>query len=364
MPNLKRYLVEIFAPMEPLPHRSGPSPRITKRYSGYCRYQQQSGIFATAVQIFLRRKCFTDSMTRLSGENVKLFNGLYDDMREAKRSLDIGPLIKLCSGFLTPQLELPDCLSGLFHLFQPPIPRMASNPDVIHRIPHGTSLSQCFSRLGVDRTAALDVMFFDARSVVLSHIPDSLGEFSLYVVVNSALKASPRLYFRDSEGWLSISRGTIEEVSSFRRTNVCLLGYIRDLHSTNVFRSPVATGPASGKHSHRSSIVISTSQPISMVRRPLFPPAGSCDDLESGILLPTDPRVRVSVVFWPDDSPWGAEERITVVIESNATAAQLLTISSDGFESKLSTLARIRQWITKLSKFFGILTVSDWRDWR
>jgi hypothetical protein len=54
------------------------------------------------------------------------------------------------------------------------------------------------------------VIFFDIRSLVFRGIPEALGEFSLYVVVNRLSKTSSHLGFREIDGWLSIRSRDIE----------------------------------------------------------------------------------------------------------------------------------------------------------
>jgi hypothetical protein len=174
-----------------------------------------------------------------SGTLLNLFRKLYEEITSNKPWLDIDRLVQLDPYVLGAKSELTDCFSGLFRLFRSPIPSITSQTGVIFNIDHGNSVTRYFSELGADAIAELDVMFFGTRSLALSDIPQTLGDFSLYVVVNRLSKANSHLCFRDSEGWLSIRRRDIEEAPSFRRDNISFLGYIRDLNSTNVFRFPL-----------------------------------------------------------------------------------------------------------------------------
>jgi hypothetical protein len=210
-----------------------------ERYTGHCRSSGSSDACATIVQILLRTKYFTHSLARTSGAVFKLFRKLYNEMTNNKPWLDIDPLIKVDRSVLGGSCELTDCFSGLFRLLGSPIPGMTSPTGVIFHLPHDNSLTRYFDELGPDPVSGLDVIFFGTRSVVLSEIPETLGRFSLYVVINRFSKTNSHLCFRDSEGWLSIRGRYIEEASSFRRDNISLLGYIRDLNSTNIFRFPL-----------------------------------------------------------------------------------------------------------------------------
>jgi hypothetical protein len=102
--------------------------------------------------------------------------------------LDISPLIKLAPSVLAGKLELADCFSRLFRLFGSPIPHISSPAGVVFHIPHENSIVPYFSALDADTISNLGVIFFDTRSVVLGHIPETLGDFTFYVVVNRLSK--------------------------------------------------------------------------------------------------------------------------------------------------------------------------------
>jgi hypothetical protein len=298
-----------------------------KRYAGHCRYSGNSDVCATIVQILLRTKCFTVCLNQGSGALVNLFRKLYEELTRNKPWLDIDRLIQLDPHVLGGKSELTDCLAGLFRLFGSPIPRMTSQTGVIFDIPHGNSVTQYFSELGAESIAERDVIFFGTRSVASKDIPEILGSgtFSLYVVVNRLSKTNSRLCVRDSEGWLEIRGRDIEEASSFRRDNISLLGYIRDLNSTNVIRFPLSCN-----HLVRKPCGKLPSKLVADISRSEFVQP----ETSSLASLPESPRVfshphakkRIIVVFWsdPERSPWGTEHRKAVDIECDATGSDLL----------------------------------------
>jgi hypothetical protein len=169
-----------------------------QRYSGYIRFSEHSDIYATTVQILLRTGYFTDSLQKRSGDLFDLFQKLHEEMKKLPPYLDINPLIKFTSSALGDKSELVDYFSGLFGLFGSPIPHISSPTGVIFHIPHDNSIIEYFSELGADAVLDLGVIFFDTRSVVLRDIPETLGDFSLYVVVNRRSKSNHRLWFQDS----------------------------------------------------------------------------------------------------------------------------------------------------------------------
>jgi hypothetical protein len=242
-----------------------------------------------------------------------------------KPSLDIDPLVKVDPSVLGRNCELTDCFSGLFRLLGSPIPRMTSPTGVIFHLAHGNSLTRSFSQLGSDPINDLDVIFFETRSVVLSIIPERLDQFSLYVVVTRLSKTNSHLCFRDSQGWLSIRGRDIEEASSFRRDNISLLGYIRDLNLTKVFRFPLNCD-----HLVRRPCGKLPSRPGADISHPEFVQPENAK-LSSSLEIQRDvsrlhPKKRIRVVFWPDPekSTWGSEQRKTVEIETDATGSDLL----------------------------------------
>jgi hypothetical protein len=262
-----------------------------------------------------------------SGTLVNLFRKLYEEMMSNKPWLDIDRLIKLEPFVLGGKSELTDCLAGLFRLFGSPIPRMTSQAGVIFNIDHGTTVSRYFSELRTDSIAERDVIFFGTRSLVLKDIPETLGDFSLYVVINRLSKTNHRLWVQDSEGWLSIHGRDIEEASSFRRDNISLLGYIRNLNSTNVFRFPLncdhLVRKPSGKMPSRhitdiSQVEFVESETASVVSLPEI-------QRDFSVL---HPKKRIRAVIWsdPEKSPWGSEQRKTIDIESDATGSDLLKV--------------------------------------
>jgi hypothetical protein len=217
------------------------------RYTGHCRWSGSSDAVATIVQILLRTTYFTESLAQRPGRIFELFLQFYRDMTNEKPWLDINPLIKLDPRVLGDKSELADCFSGLFRLFGSPIPKLSSAAGIF-QIPHENSITQFFSGFHPEPISDLGVIFFETRFLVLREIPETLGEFSLYVVVNRLSKTSSHLCFRDSEGWLSIRSRDIIAASSFRRDNISFLGYIRDLKSTHCFRHPLTFDHYSGKH--------------------------------------------------------------------------------------------------------------------
>jgi hypothetical protein len=208
--------------------RARPTRKGLRRYTGYCRFSGESDALATLVQILLRTRYFTDTLSQRSGTIFKLFLKLYDEMTNSKQWLDIDPLIKMNPSVLAGKSELTDCFSGLFRLFGSPIPHISPPAGVVFHIPHENSIVPYFSALDADTISNLGVIFFDTRSVVLGHIPETLGDFTLYVVVNRLSKTSSHLCFRDIEVWLSIRGNDIEEAPSFRPGSISFLGYIRD----------------------------------------------------------------------------------------------------------------------------------------
>jgi hypothetical protein len=166
-----------------------------KQYTGGCRFSGNSDACATIVQILLRTKYLTVYLNQGSGTLVNLFRKLYEEITSHKPWLDIDRLIQLDPFVLGGKPEITDCFSGLFRLFESPIPRMTSQTGVIFNIDHGNSVSQYFSELGTDSLAELDVIFFGTRSLAPREIPETLGPgtFSLYVVVNRLSKTNHRL---------------------------------------------------------------------------------------------------------------------------------------------------------------------------
>jgi hypothetical protein len=175
---------------------------------------------------------------------------LYNDLVKNEKLLDVRPLFRWDQAF-NATLELADCFSVLFRLFGLPIPRISSQTGVAFHIPDGHSVPGYFSRLSADPVsdpfADLDVIFFAAKPVILGPIPETLGPFSLYVVLHRRSKDDPHLCFRDSRGWLSIRGRDIETAASFPQDNVTFIGYIRDLECTNCFRNRL-----SGNHLKRN----------------------------------------------------------------------------------------------------------------
>jgi hypothetical protein len=196
---------------------------------------------------------------------------------------------------------------------------------VIFHIPYGNSVPRYFSQLEADSIAELDVIFFGTRSLILSEIPETLDQFSLYVVVSRLSKTNSHLCFRDSEGWLSIRGRDIEEASFFRRDNISLLGYIRDLNSTNVFRFPLTCD-----HLVRRPSGKLRSRPVTDISHPGFAQAQKASLVALPEIrrdfAPFDPEKRISVVFWsdPEKSSWGSEQRKSIDIKCNATGSDLL----------------------------------------
>jgi TPR repeat protein len=306
------------------------------RYTGYSRSSGSSDACATIVQILLRTKYFTDSLTQTSGAVFKLFRKLYEEMTNNRPWLDIDPLIKVDRSVLGGSCELTDCLSGLFRLLGSPIRHMTSPTGVIFHLPHGNSVTRYFSELGQDLIHDLGVIFFETRSVVLSDIPETLDRFSLYVVVTRLSKTKHRLCFQDSKGWLFIHDHDIEETCSFRRDNISLLGYILDLKFTNVFRCILNCN-----HVLRRPRRKLTSKPVAEVIQ-LESVQPEKDSLIFSHEIPQDcphprPKAWVSVVLWfdPEKSTWGSEKRESVLIESCATGDQLLNAASELFQITL-----------------------------
>jgi hypothetical protein len=294
-------------------------------YAGHCRCSGSSDVFSIIVQILLRTGYFTDSPAQTSGAIFKIFRKLHAEMMNNKPWLDISPLIRVCPSVLGGRSELADCFSGLFRLLGSALPRMTHPLGVVFRVPHGDSVLRYFSQLAPDLINELGVIFFETRSVVLSDIPQTLDHFSLYVVVSRLSKTSHRLWFQDSKGWLSISGRDIEDASSFQWNNISLLGYIRDLKHTNVFRCPLnsnkvlrrpypkaAPGPLSETHQPEFTIPDKSTSVSLLVNLAVLP-------------LP-HPKQQIRVVFWsdPEKSSWGTETRKTVDIECNATGSYLL----------------------------------------
>jgi hypothetical protein len=316
------------------------------RYTGHCRFSGESNAPAMTIQILLRTKCFTDSLTQTSGAVFKLFRKLYKEMTNQMPWLDIDPLIKVDRSVLGGSCELTDCFSGLFRLFGTPIPRMTSPTGVIFHLSHDNSLARYFDELVPDPVNDLDVIFFGTRSAVLSDIPEILGQFSLYVVVTRLSKTNSHLCFRDSQGWLSIRGRDIEEVTSFRRDNISLLGYIRDLNSTNLFRSLLNSQNTKRRRHRRSE---KRPDPTRDRSEPIHAPRmGRILGREPHIL--TASKKSMTIVFWadPEDSPWGSETRMTVEIAPGATGDELLTTMGRLFESPLN-----------LTNGYDIFKVSD-----
>jgi hypothetical protein len=141
------------------------------------------------------------------------------------------------------------------------------------------------------------------------------------------------LCFRDSEGWLSIHGRDIEKASSFRGDNVSLLGYIRDLNSTNVFRFPLNCDHLVRRPGSKlpSKHIADFSQPefVQSEKASL----GSSPEIQRD-LSPVHPKKRIIVVFWsyPEKSPWGSEQRRTFDIECDATGSHLLKAFSEHFD--------------------------------
>jgi hypothetical protein len=298
---------------------------VNKRYTGYCRSSASSDVCPITIQILLRTKCFTDSLAERSGTLVELFQVLHKEMRNNKLWLDIDSLIQFDSSLLGRKSELTDYFSGLLRLFKQPIPRVTSPTCVIFHIPHGNSVARYFDELGPDPVNDLDVIFFGTRSVVLSEIPETLGRLSLYVVVTRLSKTNSHLCFRDSQGWLSIRGRDIEEASSFRRDNISLLGYIRDLKFTNIFRFPLNCND-----SIRRPRGIFPSKPAVEITQPKFSEPvnahlASFPETRRDF-SPLHPKRRILVVLWsdPEKSPWGSEQRTTVDLECDATGSDLL----------------------------------------
>jgi hypothetical protein len=218
---------------------SADPPRAMTRYTGHCRCSGLSNVYGTTVQILLRTKYFTDLLARAAGPVFKLVLQFYQEMTNAKQWLDIDPLIDLGPSVFGDRQELIDCFFRLFRLLESAIPQPTSPVGIVFKIPHESPITQYFSGFHAGALSDRGITFFDTQSVVLHGIPETLGGFSLYLVVNRLSKTNSHLCFRDSYGWLSIRGRDIEAVSCFRRDNISLLGYIRDVNSTNVFRCPL-----------------------------------------------------------------------------------------------------------------------------
>jgi hypothetical protein len=225
---------------------SVPLPGMIEYYTGHCRFSGQSNALATIVQILVRTTYFTDSLRHGSGTISKLFLQFCDKVSN-QPWFDIDPLSNLVPGCLDAKSELSDSFSALFRLFPQQIPHFSASTGVIFHIPYSSSVIQYFAELTPDTMANLGVIFFETRSIVMRDIPEALGDFSLYVVVNRRSKTNLHLNFRDSTGWLSIYGRDIKSASSFRQDNVSCLGYIRDLGSTNVFRTVLKYDPSQRK---------------------------------------------------------------------------------------------------------------------
>jgi hypothetical protein len=281
-------------------------------------------VSGTLVQIVLRTKYFADSLAQVSGRLFEVFRELYDQMKNGKSWVDIDPLIRLHPDILGAKIELGDCFAGLCRLFASSI---SWTRDIIFHIPHGYSVARFFSTVTFDFRANLNIVFFETRSLVLSDIPETLGdktEFTLYVVVSRLSKTRSRLWFRDSRGWLCIHGRNIEESASFRRDNISLLGYIRNLTFTNVFRFPLNCD----RLIRRSR----PSQPMKLdaqLQQPEFSGVASNPiPLPRAVfpISPFRPTKLINIVFWenPESSSWGTEQQTSLDIESDATGTDLL----------------------------------------
>jgi hypothetical protein len=313
------------------------------------------------VQILLRTKYFTDSLVGRSGTIFKLFRKLYEEMTNSRQWLDIDPLIKVDPSVLGGKSELTECFSGLFRLLGSPIPNVMTRAGCAFHVPQGNSLTRYFSGLGPELINDRGVIFFGTRSVVLSDIPETLGRFSLYVVINRLSKTNSHLCFRDSEGWLSIRGRDIEAASSFRRDNISFLGYIRDLNSTNVFRVPLNCDhllrrprgnlplkPVVGVP-QREFVVVEEDTSVTL------------PEIQQSF-SPICQKKRIRIVFWvyTEKLSWGGEKRESVLIESSATGDQLLKATSELFQISLdpSTSYEIIKILPSLERM-KIISVTD-----
>jgi hypothetical protein len=107
-------------------------------------------------------------------------------MKGGPPCLDINQLIKFALPALGGKSELTDYFSGLFRLFGSPIPYITSQTGVLVHIPRENSIIRSF--------ANLHVLFFGTWSVVLRDIPENLGQFSLYVIVNRLSKTNSQMF--------------------------------------------------------------------------------------------------------------------------------------------------------------------------
>jgi hypothetical protein len=107
-------------------------------------------------------------------------------MKGGPPCLDINQLIKFALPALGGKFELTYYLSGLFRLFGSSIPYITSQTGVLVHIPRENSIIHSF--------ANLHVLFFGTGSVVLRDIPENLGQFSLYVIVNRLSKTNSQTF--------------------------------------------------------------------------------------------------------------------------------------------------------------------------
>jgi hypothetical protein len=112
---------------------------------------------------------------------LKIFLKLYNDLTSNQYLLDSEPLFRSDEAFNLP-LELTDCFSVLFRLFNSPIPHVFSPPRVIFHILDGSSVTNSFSGLGADAIANLDLILFGISHGVLSDIlkVDPVEEWTLF----------------------------------------------------------------------------------------------------------------------------------------------------------------------------------------